>query len=308
LARSRSLRLLGAAPAKRRRLRLRRLLLLLLRRLLLLLLLLLLLCCFARLLLLRLLQRGRLLLGGGLARRSCCAQHSRAAVGAGCARRAVHRRAMEAVRLAMLFSAAGVLLIRARGTARRASAASRLTRSDSFGGGSSSEPLRPPFPPQVATLLDAASLCYLATATENTPHLSLMCMTWDRESEQLLFSTRRDTQKARNLSNNPRVCILLTDYPTLKSQASAPGYARTGAVTLYGEARVLPDGPETEQLRAKHLANNPSQSVFIAGPGVAIVAILVESARICNASDKVSSWSVAGGWSDESGGPGRSSA
>jgi len=55
--------------------------------------------------------------------------------------------------------------------------------------------LRPPFPSEIIALFEVASLCYLSTTIENAPHISLMNFTYDRESELLVFTTRRDTQK-----------------------------------------------------------------------------------------------------------------
>ena len=55
--------------------------------------------------------------------------------------------------------------------------------------------LRPPFPAEIVRLLDSASLCYLSTTLDNSPHLSLMNFTYHRPTEQIIFTTRRDTQK-----------------------------------------------------------------------------------------------------------------
>jgi len=157
--------------------------------------------------------------------------------------------------------------------------------------------LRPPFPTEIVQLLDAASLCYLSTTMNNAPHLSLMNYTYDRETETIIFSTRRNTRKCDNLIQNPSVAILLHDFPHLKaSDKATEAFGKTFAITLYGTARVLPDGVEATRLRAKHLAHNPKSSVFITGDGIAMVAIDVEYARVCDAQDKVSNWSVADGW------------
>jgi len=81
------------------------------------------------------------------------------------------------------------------------------------------------------------------------------------------------------------------------SPSSGDGYPRTCAITMYGAASVLDEGdPLSEAFRARHLAHNPSQGVFIMGPGIAMVAISVEYAQICDSKDKVSNWSAAEGW------------
>mmetsp|Transcript_22575 Transcript_22575/g.50941 ORF Transcript_22575/g.50941 Transcript_22575/m.50941 type:complete len:220 (-) Transcript_22575:121-780(-) len=158
--------------------------------------------------------------------------------------------------------------------------------------------LRPPFPREIVTLLDSASLCYLSTTLDNAPHLSLMNFTYVRERELLVFTTRRDTKKCDNLLMNPRVAILLHDFPHLRKDRELKG-AGSGSfsITLYGAARVLDEKTaDSEELRAKHLAHNPEQEVFINGTGIAVVAVDVESARVCDDLDQVTGWSVSQGW------------
>jgi hypothetical protein len=46
-------------------------------------------------------------------------------------------------------------------------------------------------------------------------------------------------------------------------------------------------GEEAERYRGIHLGNNPDYSQFIAGEGIAVITISVQSARICNVQDKV---------------------
>ena len=59
---------------------------------------------------------------------------------------------------------------------------------------------------------------------------------------------------------------------------------------------MLPDGPVAELLRARHLTRNPDQVQFIRGPGIAVVSINIEKARVCDNADSVTSWSVSDGW------------
>lgn len=70
------------------------------------------------------------------------------------------------------------------------------------------------------------------------------------------------------------VAILIHDFPGLSSEGTvldgegadktySRTYSRTYAVTLYGRAYVLEDGPDSERLREKHLARQPESAVFI---------------------------------------------
>ena len=151
---------------------------------------------------------------------------------------------------------------------------------------------------EIVTLLDSASLCYLSTTLNDSPHLSLMNFTYDRDTQTIIFTTRRDTQKCTHLESNPRVAILIHDFPTLRAEDSIARYsASTHSITLYGKAKVLPDGAEAENFRDIHLKHSRSESaVFIKGQGIAVVVIDVECARVCDSQDKVQNWDVKKGW------------
>ena len=126
--------------------------------------------------------------------------------------------------------------------------------------------------------------------------------TYDRERELIVFTTRRDTRKCENLIINPRVAILLHDFPHLRADLSAAGPGSgTFSITLYGTARVLAEqDADSKILRDKHLDHNPDQAIFIEGPGIAVVAIEVEYARICDDRDRVTNWSIRDGWGGHS--------
>lgn len=167
------------------------------------------------------------------------------------------------------------------------------------GGAWSDVELRPPFPPEIVALLNSARLCYLSTTLDDSPHLSLMHFTYDQASQQILFTTRRDTMKCRHLESNPSVAILIHDFPALRNDTEfAASYeSATYSITMYGNASVLVDGPEAERLRDIHLDHSsPEARVFIRGEGIAVVRIAVECARVCDSQDKVKTWNVSGGW------------
>ncbi|CAD7936952.1 unnamed protein product [Amoebophrya sp. A25] len=157
---------------------------------------------------------------------------------------------------------------------------------------------KPPFPPELVQLLRSTCLCYLSMSAEGTavdgrrlssPQLCLMNYTYDENEEILIMSSRRDTQKLRNLQRNSSVSILVHDFPhersisestlgTLESghssvttnypaagqldamaagslsEGSSPGgshgYTRTCSVTLYGTVRIL-DREDREQEKAE---------------------------------------------------------
>ena len=95
---------------------------------------------------------------------------------------------------------------------------------------------------------------------------------------------------------------MIHDFPALKGQGrvlddtpQGDGHGRTYAVTLYGTAYVLDDGHDSERLRALHLERQPESAVFISGEGIAVVTVLIHTARLCDSADKVTNWSAAEG-------------
>ena len=147
----------------------------------------------------------------------------------------------------------------------------------SNGGDWITQEIKPPLPKVVVDLLNACSLCYLSTS-------------YVQSHEVIVLSTRKDTLKLQNLLQSPQVAILVHDFPHLQN-SKKENYGNTYSITLYGTTRVA-DGDEADFFRQKHLEHNPKSKVFIQGKNIAIVLVNVTSARICNAADKVETWSV----------------
>ena len=172
------------------------------------------------------------------------------------------------------------------GTARRAPGLSPVP-----GGDWITKEVKPPLPPIVVDLLNACSLCYLSTSNlQSKSHLSLMTFTYVQSHEVIVLSTRKDTLKLKNLLESPQVAILVHDFPHLQN-SKKEDYGNTYSITLYGTTRVA-QGEEADFFREKHLEHNPKSKVFISGENIVIVLVNVKSARICNAADKVQTWSV----------------
>ena len=170
-------------------------------------------------------------------------------------------------------------------------AGSLVSSPRSNGGDWITNEVKPPLPPVIVDLLNACSLCYLSTSNlESKSHLSLMTFTYVQSHEVIVLSTRKDTLKLKNLLESPQVAILVHDFPHLQS-SKKEDYGNTYSITLYGTTRVA-EGEEADFFRAKHLDHNPKSKVFISGENIVIVLVNVKSARICNAADKVQTWSV----------------
>jgi hypothetical protein len=150
--------------------------------------------------------------------------------------------------------------------------------------------VKKPFPHAWLQVLGSARLSYLATAAiadgMAVPHLSLMVMSFLESDPKLdacfVFSTRRDTQKFRNLLSNHRVSIMCHDFANPEARG-------TLSITCYGTVVVL-SGEEEERIRSAHLQRNPSYAQFIAGEHIAICVVSPDIAQSCGENDRVESW------------------
>eukprot|EP00930_Biecheleria_cincta_P068385 TRINITY_DN5578_c0_g2_i1.p1 TRINITY_DN5578_c0_g2~~TRINITY_DN5578_c0_g2_i1.p1 ORF type:complete len:279 (+),score=54.28 TRINITY_DN5578_c0_g2_i1:76-837(+) len=165
----------------------------------------------------------------------------------------------------------------------------------SSGNGFVWQEVRPPLPEAVVFLLRSTRLGYLSTATQEcgntSPHLSLMNFTYVPGDEVIVMTTRRDTQKYYNLLAQPKVALLVHDFPTLRDQEEKC-HGRTYSITLYGKVALPQHQKQEEKYRQLHLDNNPGSRNFIVGDNIAVLIVCVECARLCNSDDKVTMWSA----------------
>jgi general stress protein 26 len=153
---------------------------------------------------------------------------------------------------------------------------------------SSIDPLRPPFPPVVQTLLESCRLAYLSTVDTDTSHLSLMRFTYLASEEVIIMSTNRNTKKYDMLKKQRGVAVLVHDFGGSSSKGEY-------SITLNGTCSIIQDVAVSERYRKAHLAHNPDYPQFIVGEDIAILCVDVRSARICNIADQVIQWSVMDG-------------
>lgn len=136
--------------------------------------------------------------------------------------------------------------------------------------------LIPPLPHSLIDLLHRQATCQLATVdhVHNAPHLSQMRFTYVDAYNVLVFSTRRNTAKFENLQKNKQLAAIF--------------HNENISVTVYGSLEI--DGEDAEILRAEHLRKNKGYEQFIVGDQIAIIAVRIKRARICNINDQVSEW------------------
>ena len=152
--------------------------------------------------------------------------------------------------------------------------------------------LRPPFPQPIVDLLQSACLCHMGVTLEDgKTHLCLMNFTYVPEEEIIVLTTRRNTTKYEAIEKLDLVTLLIHDFPTDKAARAADGaYAKTHSITLYGGVTIL-SGEDAEQMRSKHLLRHGDKySQFIIGDDIAVLQVVISSAKLCNIHDEVTTW------------------
>lgn len=117
---------------------------------------------------------------------------------------------------------------------RMASREKKSSRNTSF----PSNEYFPPLPDEVVEVLRTSKLCYLATQSDGNPHLSLMNFTYCRKEEVIILSTRRNTKKFYQIVENPKVAVLIHDFPETASSTPAAEKSKQWSITLNGVAEV----------------------------------------------------------------------
>ena len=151
--------------------------------------------------------------------------------------------------------------------------------------------LRPPFPTIVKEMLSKCRLAYLSTVDMDvaSSHLSLMRFTYlndQEDGEIVVLSTNKKTKKFDMLQKQNGVALLVHDFGQQTNEAGMY------SITLNGNCRIVTDPVKAEQYRKAHLAHNPDYPQFIVGDDIAILAVDVTTARICDINDQVTKWDI----------------
>lgn len=151
----------------------------------------------------------------------------------------------------------------------------------------------PPMPKIIVDILNASRLAFLATTQDNTPHLSLMNFTYYQLEESIIISTRRDTKKFQQIQENPKIALLIHDFPHLEGTGGDELCGKSFSITMNGTAQIIGENDVLdEKYRQIHRLSNPDYQQFIVGEKIAIIVLRIEKARCCDINDRVSYWDV----------------
>jgi len=123
---------------------------------------------------------------------------------------------------------------------------------------------------QMKTLIQEKNICVLATDAGGRPYCSLMAYVSDTSCEKIYMVTQRNSQKYKNLLENPAVSLLID------SRENSPQNL-VQAITVEGSFQKIEDSEERIRIRKMLLNTHPHLTDFIDQKGAEIFAINIGS-------------------------------
>ncbi len=122
----------------------------------------------------------------------------------------------------------------------------------------------------IQNLLHTQRLAVLSTQMSGRPYSNLVAFAATAELQDILFATTRATRKYANMTEEPRVSLLIDNRSNEETD-----FGETSAVTVLGTAIELL-GPEREQCLPIYLKKHPYLMEFVSAPTCALIKVKVE--------------------------------
>lgn len=126
---------------------------------------------------------------------------------------------------------------------------------------------------KMKTLVKEKDICVLATVSGNKPYCSLMAYASNDEGTEIYMVSHKNTQKYRNLMENPNVSLLIDT----RDEDKGPRRSKARALTVSGIFREIKEKESTDHIRAKLLERHPHMREFAHDPDAEVFSIKVTS-------------------------------
>jgi general stress protein 26 len=124
---------------------------------------------------------------------------------------------------------------------------------------------------KMKAFLKERDLCVLATCADGKPHCSLMAYITDEAAETVYMTTLRDTQKFKNVSENPQVSLLVDD------RGGEGRRGETQALTVSGTFCPMEELVAREAILARMAQKHGHLDRLLQHPEVEVLRIRLES-------------------------------
>jgi nitroimidazol reductase NimA-like FMN-containing flavoprotein (pyridoxamine 5'-phosphate oxidase superfamily) len=126
---------------------------------------------------------------------------------------------------------------------------------------------------EMKNLLKAGNLCVLATCAEGSPHCSLMAYITDGAVTTVYMVTFKQTQKYRNLLQNPQASLLVDT----RHQQPPPTRAEIQALTVSGTFQPIAEKDTKQRILEQLAERHPQLRELIANNDAEPFAIKIHS-------------------------------
>jgi nitroimidazol reductase NimA-like FMN-containing flavoprotein (pyridoxamine 5'-phosphate oxidase superfamily) len=128
---------------------------------------------------------------------------------------------------------------------------------------------------EMKALAKEQKICVLATVAGRKPYCSLMAYVTDENCTETYMVTHKNTNKYRNLTENPCVSLLIdTREVSPRSKAKA--------LTLEGVCAVIESEEKRKKVQARLLEVHPHLTEFINHPEAEILCVKIRSFLLLN--------------------------
>lgn len=115
----------------------------------------------------------------------------------------------------------------------------------------------------------------LATDMEGLPYTSLVAFAVTEDLEKLLFVTSKETRKYQNITNNPKVTILIDN------RTNSPEDFHD-AIAITAEGYVKEEPTQSDELKSIFIEKHPYLSEFVQSPANQVLVIKIKRYHYVN--------------------------
>jgi nitroimidazol reductase NimA-like FMN-containing flavoprotein (pyridoxamine 5'-phosphate oxidase superfamily) len=124
---------------------------------------------------------------------------------------------------------------------------------------------------QIKMLFDSQKFAVLSTQKDHQPYASLVAFTATNSFDQILFLTPKTTRKYDNLTNNPKVALLINNH-----QNNSDDIYNAVCVTATGTA-ITVENQQKDDFLDLFTGQHPQLKAFSTDPATALVCVLVDT-------------------------------
>ena len=122
-------------------------------------------------------------------------------------------------------------------------------------------------------LVREKDMCVLATVSNNRPRCSVMAYVANDACTEIYMVSHKDTQKYRNLTDNPNVSLLIDT----RDEDMGPKRSKARALTVSGIFREIKEKESKDRIRAKLVERHPHIREFAHHPDAEVFSIKATS-------------------------------